>query len=322
MIEKSNFKPYWLLANPHLQTIYPRYYDKVPLSQEIYREIVNLHDGDFIELVWAEAKLSSQSPLVIILHGLGGNLHSHYVSQLFHFLNMNGLRCVLMHFRGSGQEPNRLLRSYHAGDTADLDHVLKLLKTREPTTFKLVVGISMGGNVLLKWLGEQGKQQVIDKAMAISVPFKLDNAATTINQGFSTIYQSYMLDAMRQLYLRKLDNFNHQLSKEMLLNIKTFWEYDDRITATVFGFKNAKHYYHTQSCLHYLSAIETQTLIIHAEDDPFMTPEVIPKAFQLSKDILFEVSSHGGHVGFIGNEDGSLPEYWLKHRVLKFYRDA
>ena len=282
--------------------------------------MLNLRDGDFIELIWSEGKLSPQSPLVILLHGLGGNLNSHYVRHLFDFLNSQGIRCVLMHFRGSGLEPNRLLRSYHAGDTEDLNHVLHLLKTREPATVKMVVGISMGGNVLLKWLGEQGRQGLIDKAMAVSVPFQLENAAITINQGFSTIYQSYMLDAMRFLYLRKWDKFKHALDKEMLLKLKTFWEYDDNITAPVFGFKNAKHYYHSQSCLHYLSAIQTETLILHAEDDPFMTQEVIPKAFQLSKDIVLELSSYGGHVGFIGNEAGSLPEYWLKYRVLSFFR--
>jgi predicted alpha/beta-fold hydrolase len=322
MIVKSKFKPYWMLANQHCQTIYPRYFEHQVISNFMMRELVNLSDGDFIELMWSEANLPAESPLVILLHGLGGNVHSHYVSNLFKFLNTNGFRCVLMHFRGTGQEPNRLLRSYHAGETQDFFNILKILEVREPKTQKMVVGISMGGSVLLKWLGEQGRQNLIHKAIAISVPFNLENAATTINQGFATIYQNYMLSAMRHLLLRKLDTVPSPYSKELLFKIKSFWEYDDLITSPIFGFKNAQHYYHSQSCRSYLSSIQTPTLIIHSEDDPFMTPEVIPKEFELSKDIILELSQYGGHVGFIGNQDGSDIDYWLKHRVLDFFRQS
>ena len=317
MIIKSNFLPAWWLKNPHFQTLY--YHLIKPKKDVNFRkERLELHDGDFIDLFWSEDNLSDTTPLVIVLHGLGGGIHSPYVKSFFSSFNQEGIRCVLMHFRGAGNEPNRLVRTYHAGETADFDYVIKFLDEREPMSRKFAIGVSMGGNVLLKWLGERAQQSYLDKAIAVSVPFKLDVAADTVRRGFSKIYQNFLLNSLRMMHINKLDKMNYPFTKETILKINDFWEYDNIITAPVFGFKNAAQYYDHSSCLHYLNAIQTSTLIIHAKDDPLMTPDVIPNDKHLSQDIILELSDYGGHVGFIGAEpEGSLI-FWLEKRILEF----
>jgi hypothetical protein len=318
MIIKSSFSPLWWLKNPHLQTLYS--YVLKPEDPSIFftKERLELHDGDFIDLFWSKTNLPDTAPLVILLHGLAGGIHSPYVKGMFSSINQAGMRSVLMHFRGAGNEPNRLIRTYHAGETSDFEYIVKVLNNREPSSKKFAIGISMGGNVLLKWLGECGHQNYLDKAIAISVPFKLNIAADTVKSGFSQIYQNFLLNSLRMMHLNKLDKMNYPFSRESILRIKDFWEYDNMITAPVFGFKNAADYYEHCSSIYYLSAIKTSTLIIHAKDDPLMTPDVIPNDKNLSQDIILELSDHGGHVGFIGADCAGKMTYWLEKRILDF----
>jgi predicted alpha/beta-fold hydrolase len=246
-------------------------------------------------------------------------LNSPYVASLFQTFNQAGYRVVLMSFRGTSGEPNRLPRAYHAGDTADLDYFLNILKLREPATQKAVVGISLGGNVILKWLGETGSQSLIDGAVAVSVPFQLHNAAAQINKGFSRVYQARILEKLRTFSLQKLDLINSQLSitKQSLLSIKTLCDFDEQITAPLHGFANAKEYYKKSSSRQYLRQILTPTLIIHALDDPFMTPDILPTPQELPSDVLLELSKYGGHVGFIMEKNKG----WLEQRIPKFFNE-
>jgi predicted alpha/beta-fold hydrolase len=321
MIIKSNFVPLWWLRNPHLQTIYPHFLSTAHQKLKITKERIELKDGDFINLFWSQENLSSKHPLAIVLHGLGGGIHSHYVNHIFSSFNTAGIRCVLMHFRGAGDEPNRFLRTYHAGETNDFNEILQLLSNREADQLKYAIGVSLGGNVLLKWLGEQGQQSLIEKAIAISVPFKLNIAVNTMKRGLSRIYQNFMLNSLRNMHFKKMDLVEYPLSKTSILNLKNFWDYDNLITAPVFGFKNAEHYYAESSSISYLSSIKTTTLIIHAKDDPLMTPSVIPNVKHLSKDILFELSDNGGHVGFIQQDENHQISYWWKKRMLSFLQN-
>jgi predicted alpha/beta-fold hydrolase len=322
MIINSTFKPAWWLTNCHVQTIYSTLVSR-PKAVIDYTERLELPDGDFIDLAWSTNGLKADTPLVVLLHGLGGSVHSVYVAGLLRSFNKTGYRGVLMHFRGASGESNRLARAYHSGDTGDLTYLLECLDRREPSTKKAVVGVSLGGNVLLKWLGEAGPQSLIETAVAVSVPFQLNLVTNKVNRGFSRIYQARLLKKLRSIFLQKLDMVNTQLSlsKSDLFALKTLTAFDDRITAPLHGFKNADFYYRESSSRKYLKRIATPTLIIHALDDPFMVPEAVPNAHELSPDIRFELSEHGGHVGFISGKNPIHPVYWLEQRIPNFLTD-
>lgn len=322
MIIESTFKPLWWLKNPHMQTLYPKLIDLQKMELTYTKERIELTDGDFIDLVWSNHHLPHHSPLVILLHGLGGGLHSHYVQSLFSSLNAQGIRCVMMYFRGASDEPNRFIRAYHAGDTQDFSYLLEILKKREPHTKKAAIGVSLGGNALLKWLGETSAQSFIECAIAISVPFQLSTTTHKLQHGFSKVYQTHLLKRLKQMLKLKMqkNHLEHVITSIQLNQIKNLWEFDNQITAPIHGFKNADDYYNSASCKTYLTSIKTPTLIIHAEDDPFMTPDVIPKSNELSCDVTLELSPHGGHVGFVSANKKGAPYLWLKDRIPYFLK--
>lgn len=323
MLYKSEFKPAWWLSNPHLQTIYSTFTRRLKAPVDTF-ERLELPDGDFLDLAWACHGLAPDSPLVIFLHGLGGSLHSTYVAGQMHAYRKAGWRSVLMHFRGAGNTPNRLPRAYHSGETQDLHFVLEALVKREPNTQKAVVGISLGGNVLLKWLGEQKQQSLIDTAVAVSVPFQLDILATHMDQGVPRLYQQHLLAKLCALFKRKYEAYPHEMPKyfEDLKQYRSFWSFDEHVTAPLHGFSGAEAYYKASSSRQFLKYIQTPTLILHAVDDPFMTPEAIPALDELSDDITFELSPKGGHVGFISGHIPGRPHYWLDERIPHFLSSA
>jgi hypothetical protein len=322
MIVPSSFKPAWWLLNSHAQTLYPTLARRIkpPIDKT---ERFELPDGDFVDLAWAVNGVKSDAPLVLLLHGLGGNANSKYAAGLLQVINQHGWRGALLHFRGASHEPNRLPRAYHSGETGDLDYLLRTLALREPNTKKAVVGVSMGGNVLLKWLGEQRAQSLIQAAVAVSVPFELNLVADRINLGFSRIYQASLLKSLRRVFHRKLENGaeDFPVSSEKLNSIRCFWTFDEHVTAPLHGFPNVHAYYREASSRQYLVNIATPTLIMHALDDPFMTPDIVPKVDELSNDILLEVSQRGGHVGFISGRVPGRPVFWLDHRIPRFLQD-
>lgn len=319
MITESLFKPAWWLTNPHAQTLFS------PLMRRLdspinHTERLELPDGDFIDLAWATQNLSAETPLVVLLHGLGGSAHSSYVGGLLSAFNRFGWRGVLMHFRGASGEPNRLARAYHSGETKDLDFFLNTLIAREPHTKIALVGVSLGGNVLLKWLGEHSQQNLVKAAVAVSVPFQLGLAADRMNRGFSRIYQTVLLHHMREAFICKLDTHKDTLclTAQDLASVHCFWTFDDRITAPIHGFSHVHEYYRTASSRQYLCKITTPTLILHSLDDPFMTPKVLPANNELSTNVTLELSKKGGHVGFIGGKSPMKPMYWLEQRIPEY----
>jgi uncharacterized protein len=323
MIIASAFKPAWWLANAHSQTIYPTLvrHIRTPIDS---KERLELPDGDFIDLAWGVNGLADSAPLVILLHGLGGSERSGYVGGLMNAFNHCGWRALLMHFRGASNEPNRLLRAYHSGDTADLNYLLNCLAAREPQSKKAVVGVSLGGNVILKWLGEQGPQSLINAAVAVSVPFQPRLVADRINRGFSRIYQGYLLRRLKQIFEKKKNSFKGEIPKVLqdISKWQCFWTFDENVTAPLHGFAHVHDYYREASSRRYLANIATQTLIIHALDDPFMTPSVVPLAEELSDDVILELSTKGGHVGFITGNVPGKPVYWLEERIPEFLKQV
>lgn len=318
MIKISSFKPAWWLPNAHAQTIYPTLGRRLPPTISKV-EVIELPDGDFLNLSWSTGQLAADTPLVVILHGLSGGVNSAYVARFMRAFNARGWRAVLMHFRGSGEQVNRLPRAYHSGDTADLDFVMNRLQEQEPATLKALVGVSLGGNVLLKWLGEQKEKATVQAAVAISVPFVLSQVANRMNQGFSKVYQRHLLQQLKQFYARKeIALINPPEVFKKIANCHCFWTFDHQVTAPLHGFSGAHSYYRQSSCRPFLRAITVPTLIIHAKDDPFMTPDVIPTEEELSDSVSLELSAKGGHVGFVTGSIIGKPVYWLDERIANY----
>ncbi|PJD92903.1 MAG: hydrolase [Legionella sp.] len=316
---KSQFRPAWWLRNPHAQTMYASLCRYLPLPK-VRDERLELPDGDFIDLVWRDEGLSLENPLVILLHGLGGGLSSPYIRAQFIQHHALGRRVVLLQFRGSSKELNRALRSYHMGDTADLDYFLQVLADREPHTQKYIVGFSLGGSVLLKWLGEHPLQAYVAAAVAVSVPFHPPITADRLNSGFSRIYQAYLLKKLREHFFAKLAREPNAVLSHSLQSAHSFWTFDDLITAPLNGFKDVHDYHQQVGSRPYLIKITTPTLILHALDDPFMTPDAMPTPEELSPTVRLEWSEQGGHVGFISGAIPGRPTYWLEERIAEFLR--
>jgi hypothetical protein len=334
--ETTPFKPAWWLRNPHLQTLWPVFFRR-RLRPPLRRERLELPDGDFVDLDWTlnDPVLSpaeGSGPIVIILHGLEGSSRSHYARGMLTSLPQHGLRAVVMHFRGCSGEPNRLARAYHSGDTGDIDFLVRTLRAREPNTPLAAIGYSLGGNALLKWLGEQGKAAPVQCAVAVSVPFLLHESTAHMNRGLSRAYQWHLLKSLKAGARRKagmfaptaMDGgsagnagavFRPPAPLEEINQMQSFFEFDDRVTARLHGFEGGMHYYTSSSSRQYLNRIRVPTLIVHASDDPFMHAQVIPEAAELSPAIELDLHQHGGHVGFVGGRLPWRPRYWLEERI-------
>ena len=317
MITQSTFKPAWWLHNRHAQTIWPSLFRRRP-KIALRRERLELPDGDFIDLDWAP---SQTGPIVLLLHGLEGNDNSHYAKSLLQRLNRLGMQGLLMYFRGCNGEMNRLPRAYHSGETGDVSHVVAQLTARFPGRPIYAIGVSLGGNVLLKWLGETGKSSPLTGAIAISVPFDLANAADQLNRPGSRIYQRHLLSELQSSLKQRLQQMILPIDTDRALTCKTIRQYDDLVTAPLHGFRDSVDYYDRSSSRQFLSAIRVPTLILHARDDPFMTSEAIPAATELSLQVTLELAEHGGHVGFISGPIPFQARYWLEERVSRFFAE-
>ena len=312
-ITASGFRPAWWLRGAHLQTLWASLARRtVPVRMT--RERVELPDGDFIDLDWS----GESGPIVLVLHGLQGSSRSPHVRGLVRALVRSGYRGAVMHFRGCSAEPNRLLRTYHSGETGDVGHVVRLLRDRHPSTPLAAVGFSLGGNVLLKWLAERGDGAEVAAAVAVSVPFLLARVADRLGRGLSRVYQRHLVGDLRRAILRKFGNRPGPLDLDAVRRQRSFRGFDDCVTAPLHGFRDAEHYYAVASCRQYLRAVARPTLILQALDDPFMTRDILPGREELAPCIRLELSSAGGHVGFV---EGSAPwsaRYWLEERIPRF----
>jgi len=311
---KSRFHPAWWLPGAHLQTIWPTFFRRLPVSA-LETERITLDDGDFIELAWLGK--DSGLPLVLLLHGLEGSVNSPYAKGLMQRLNQARFTVCVMHFRGCSGEPNYRDRSYHSGDTDDLQQVVHHLRVHDQREVYAMVGFSLGGNVLLKWLGEQGDNARIQRAVAVSVPFVLHDAARRMSSGLSRLYQRHLLSRLQKKYRRK---FRHRSSplKVDVTRLETFFQFDDQVTAPLHGFNGVDDYYQRSSSRQYIPKIKVPTLLLHASDDPFMYPKTVPDASELSPAVTLELSAAGGHVGFVGGRWPWRVHYWVDERVVRW----
>ena len=308
---ESEFKPAWWLKSPHLQTIWPTLMRR-RRKLVVESERIELRDGDFIDLAWYRG----DGPLVLLIHGLEGSLESHYAAPMLQRLKAAGFSTVFMHLRGCSSEPNRLDRSYHSGASEDLAEVLETLRLRGEGP-AAAVGFSLGGNLLLKYLGESADSAGLAAAVAVSVPFRLDIASRHLQHGAARIYGRYLLNNLLAGYRRKFSDRPDPLGVK-LSGIDSVYAFDERITAPLNGFAGADDYYRRCSSIRFLRDILTPTLILHARDDPLMTPEVIPESSQLGPGITLEVTPRGGHVGFVSGSLPWRPGYWIEQRIPEF----
>ncbi len=318
MIRESMFRPAWWLRHRHLQTIFPNF----PLRRfpplELVRETVELPDGDFLHVDW-HPKQPDGAPLVLLLHGLEGSVQSPYARTMLERLSDQGWRCALMHFRSCSGVPNRMTRSYHAGETGDLQTIIDRLRERDADAPLVAIGYSLGGNVLLKWLGERGPEAPLTAAAAISVPFDLQDACHAMNIGFSRVYRNVLLGRLKSALDRKFPTGRAPgVPVRQALNSSSFIEFDDILTAPLHGFASVYDYYRRCSSRQFLKDIAVPTLIVNARDDPFMTPSSVPSGNELSQFVELELSEHGGHVGFISGKLPWKPDYWLLERIPEF----
>lgn len=315
------FKPAWWLPNSHLQTLWPAVIRKRVLKPEVSfeRERFELPDGDFLDLDWVNKDASG--PIILVLHGFEGSVNSPYAKGMLNTIYKHGWRGCVMHFRGCSGEHNRLPRTYHSGDTNDLACLMNELVHREPETEFAAIGYSLGGNVLLKWLGETGKYNPLKAVIAVSVPFDLYRACKRIERGFSRLYQWYFLRCLRRKLSSKFDVVTPPVDPDFLGEVKSLREFDNQFTAPLYGFRDAEDYYMTTSSRQYLRFIQVPTLLIQAKDDPFMTEDVIPTEDELSPYVKLEVTDKGGHVGFVTGKYPWKPVYWLEERTPEFFRE-
>lgn len=314
--ENEHFTPPESLRNAHLQTLLPRLLRR-RITGDPHWQRLDLPDGDFVDLAWSEdPQFAQHKPRVVLFHGLEGSFHSPYIHGLMAICRARGWLAVVMHFRGCSGEPNRLNRIYHSGETEDARFFLHWLRTRWGRVPTAAVGFSLGGNMLGCLLGQQGAAAEVDAGVIVSAPLLLEPCSLKLERGFSRVYQYYLLAQLKKNARRKLHAWPDTLPVNLaqLKALRRLRDFDDAITARAHGFLDAADYYHHASAMPWLKHAEKPLLIIHAKDDPFMSDEVIPHSSQLSATITYQLTPHGGHVGFVG---GTLrqPEMWLEQRI-------
>jgi hypothetical protein len=302
----------WWLPGGHLQTIASALAPAPSVAWR--RERWDTPDGDFIDLDWAEAGEKTDGPLLALFHGLEGSSASPYARAIAARALATGWRCVVPHFRGCSGELNRMPRAYHSGDSAELDWILQRLEARyAPGGVLYAVGISLGGNALLKLLGERGTAIPLQKAVAISAPLDLAAAGRALDRGLSRkIYTRRFLKTLKEKSFAKLDRHPGLFDAARLRRAHTFWEYDDTFTAPLHGFLGADDYWARSSSAPWLAKIRVPTLVLNARNDPFMPATVLEAIGEVPPNVVLEFPHSGGHAGFPGRGR------WLARRVLDF----
>jgi len=311
--------PAWL-PNGHLQTIWP-YLLPRPLVP-FRRERVATPDGDFWDFDWlASGDERPGAPLVVLLHGLEGSSATHYARALMVALRARGWYGVVPHFRGCSGELNLMPRAYHSGDHVEARALLDAIRARVPAaTVIYVVGISVGGSVLLNWLGREGQDAagVISAAAAVSTPLDLTAAGIAIGQGFNRIYTRNFLGTLKPKSFAMARRFEGLLDVARVRRARTLYDFDDAVTAVLHDFAGAEDYWRRASAKPWLAGVGIPTLVLNARNDPFVPMASLPGPDEVSAEVLLEQPGDGGHVGFLsGSFPGNID--WLPRRLLDFF---
>ena len=316
----SAFRPAWWLPGPHLPTVWGKKVRKQIAAHDRI-ERWSTPDGDHISLARAGA-IATGRPHLLVLHGLEGTVQSNYAQGLLANARRAGWSADLLLFRGCDGQVNNARRLYHSGETSDLDFVVRTLVSRHPDVRLRLVGVSLGGNVLLKWLGEQGDLLVpnVSRAAAVSAPFDLAAGSRHLERGLGQKYVDHFMESLKAKTRAKKAQFPDLCDWARLESARTFWEFDDSVTGPVHGFSGALEYYTKSSSILFLTAIRCPTLLMNAENDPFLPASVLDRVRKMLKDndfLYYEFTATGGHVGWVEGHPWSL-RYYMEDRVIEW----
>ncbi|MBY0425311.1 MAG: alpha/beta fold hydrolase [Cytophagales bacterium] len=316
VIEENSFHPAPYLQAPHVQTIFPALFRKaIPINY--VRERLQLSDGDFLDLDW---NLSGSDKIVVLLHGLESNSGANYITRMVYLLHRMGLDSVAVNFRGCSGTPNRMFKAYHSGKTDDLQEVIHHALSKKPYSQMYLVGFSLGGNILLKYMGEyaQAMPDELVAAAAVSVPCDLASSSKKLQQPDNSIYSRRFLQSLKRKVLGKKEQFPSWFNVNLKDKIRTIEDFDDWYTAPAHGFEHAQDYYKKNGSIRFLPLIQRPTLLLNALDDPFLTMDCMPFDLAKTNDQLFFSYTHqGGHVGFHSKRLFGLI-HWHEKKVISF----
>ena len=309
----------WWLPGGHLQTLYT-YFCIRPRRILYRRERWELADGDFIDMDWLDGP--PRAPLLALFHGLEGNSQGFYARALMAGVQAHGWRGVVAHFRGCSGEPNRLPRAYFAGDSAEVGAILARLKSVNGDAGLHAVGVSLGGNALLKWLGEQGERAraLLQRAVAVSAPVDLATAGRTLDRGFNRrVYTAHFLRSLKAKSLAKLQRHPGLYDRRAVAGARSLEAFDNLVTAPLHGFRDADDYWRRASSKPGLLRVQVPTLLINARNDPFLPGSALPGPAEVSPSVVLDFPAQGGHAAFPTTPfPGRIG--WLPERILEFLR--
>ncbi len=280
-----------------------------------------MSDGDFVECYWHN-KQKNPSKILVLFHGLEGSFESSYIQGMMNYFAKEDYTVVLMHFRGCSGKDNKMPRLYHSGETGDAKEYITHLSKTYPSSELYATGFSLGGNMLLKLVGEWGDKCPLKALVSVSAPLQLELSALKMSKGFSKFYQWYLIKDLKKSAHRKFELFDMSkyvgIKKDEIDKLNTFWLFDNKITAPLHGFKDVHDYYKKSSSKQYLKYIKVKTLVINALDDPFMGSGVIPREDEISSSVTLYNPKYGGHVGFV---EGSFfkPNFFVERAVKSFF---
>ncbi|MFM0596092.1 hydrolase [Paraburkholderia dilworthii] len=319
-VESLYRAPLWL-PNRHAQTIVPSLFARRP-TVALRRERWDTPDGDFIDLDWVvhdtPTAPAADAPLLVLFHGLEGSSASHYAMSLMAASREAGWHGVVPHFRSCGGELNRLPRFYHLADSDEVDWVLRRLRAAHNGPI-VVAGVSLGGNVLLRWLGERREEAaaLISAAAAISTPIDVHAGGRALSQGFGLVYARSFLKTLKQKATQKLVQYPGLFDRDTMLASRNMYEFDNVVTAPLHGFRNTEDYWSQATTRPLLPYIQVPTLVLNARNDPFLPAEALPSRHEVSAAVELEQPKHGGHAGFMtGPFPGRID--WLARRVFGY----
>lgn len=305
------YSPPWYLFNKHLETIYPALFRRV-LKGLYTSERIITKDNDFIDLDLYDIRAEKTA---VLSHGLEGNSKKPYMVGMINNLLNAGFNCLAWNFRGCSGTHNNYPHSYHSGATHDLDYILEKTEKKFPNSKIYMIGFSLGGNLTLKYLGENSLNSRIIKAVAISVPLDLHNSCLEISKKSNWIYTRRFLKTLKRKISDKANLFPDAINLSGLKEISSLLEFDDRYTAPLHGFKNAIDYYTQCSSINFLEKISIPTLIINARNDPFLSPDCYPESIN-QEFIVYDYPLFGGHLGF--KISGYKNKYYHEIKSLEF----
>lgn len=305
--------PRWLPGG-HLQTVYPAKYMSKPVVA-YRRERWDTPDGDFIDVDFVDGRPGQ--PFIVMFHGLEGSSDSHYTRALMAHVSTLGWSGAVPHFRACSGEINRAPRFYHSGDAQEVDWVLRRLATaHKKNRYFYATAASLGGNAMLRWLGEsQHQAEIVDAACAISAPLDLHASGVALSRGLNVFYTRAFLRTLIPKCLQKLDQFPGLFDRESLLRARDLYTFDNLVTAPLHGYRNTDDYWNRASAKHVLSDISVHTLVLNARNDPFLPNRFLPTV--ASRHVRLDYPQDGGHVGFVA---GAMPGHlnWLPQRIVAF----